>query len=398
MTGNHIILLNEVLSMPEHAPLFTQRDAAFTLDRIETFILRYPLREPVRTSFGVMHSRPALLVRVTDHHGATGWGEAWCNFPACGAEHRQRLIDDVYAPLLRHRAFEHPAMLFEQASRQTTVLAIQSGEPGPMSQALAAIDMAVWDMCARRSHQPLWRYLNGHRDRIPVYASGLNPTGSDALVEEKRQAGYQAFKLKVGFGHDQDLQTVSHIRSLIGEQSLLMLDANQAWTFDDALTMAEQLATWRPEWLEEPMRADTPLARWRQLAEHSPIPLAGGENLTGTEAFNNAMDCWLKIVQPDTAKWGGVSGVMQLIPDIQRRGLRYCPHYLGAGIGLLVSAHLLAASGGDGMLEIDANPNPLREWLCGPLARLQAGHAQLGDAPGIGITPDIEQLQRQLPH
>ena len=69
------------------------------LARVEAHVLRWPVKVPVRTSFGTMHDRPAVLVRVEDAEGAHGWGEAWCNFPSCGAEHRARLIESVLAPL-----------------------------------------------------------------------------------------------------------------------------------------------------------------------------------------------------------------------------------------------------------------------------------------------------------
>ena len=72
---------------------------------------------------------------------------------------------------------------------------------------------------------------------------------------------------------------------------------------------------------------------------------------------------------------------------------RFCPHYLGAGIGLLASAHLLAAVGGDGILEVDANPNPLRTQTCGPLARVVDGVATLTDDPGLGFAPDLQALR-----
>jgi L-alanine-DL-glutamate epimerase-like enolase superfamily enzyme len=72
---------------------------------------------------------------------------------------------------------------------------------------------------------------------------------------------------------------------------------------------------------------------------------------------------------------------------------RYCPHYLGAGIGLLASAHLLAAVGGDGMLEVDANPNPLRTLTCGPLASVDKGFARLGDGAGLGLSMDLAALR-----
>jgi L-alanine-DL-glutamate epimerase-like enolase superfamily enzyme len=100
----------------------------------------------------------------------------------------------------------------------------------------------------------------------------------------------------------------------------------------------------------------------------------------------------IAVVQPDLAKWGGVSGVLALIERIQRAGLRYCPHYLGAGVGLLASAHVLAARPG-GWLEVDANENPLRTVLCPPLQTLAAGGIELDDAPGLGVEPDLASLR-----
>ena len=87
--------------------------------RVEAHVLRWPVRVPVRTSFGVMHDRPAVLVRVEDGEGAFGWGEAWCNFPSCGAEHRARLIESVLAPLLVGRAFSTPQAAWWALTAQT---------------------------------------------------------------------------------------------------------------------------------------------------------------------------------------------------------------------------------------------------------------------------------------
>ena len=140
--------------------------------RIDAYVLRHPVATPVRTSFGVMHDRPAVLVRVEDADGAHGWGESWCNFPSCGAEHRARLIETVVAPLLLGAVHASPRAAFERLSDATAVLAIQAGEPGPIAQAVAGVDLALWDLVARRAGQPLWRVLGGDDDRIGVYASG----------------------------------------------------------------------------------------------------------------------------------------------------------------------------------------------------------------------------------
>jgi L-alanine-DL-glutamate epimerase-like enolase superfamily enzyme len=122
--------------------------------QVTVHLLRHRIDKPVRTSFGTMHERPALLVRVEDADGSHGWGEVWCNYPACGAEHRARLVETVLAPLLAGHRFASPNEAFDQLTQATAVLAIQSGEPGPIAQGIAGLDLALWDLVARRAGLP----------------------------------------------------------------------------------------------------------------------------------------------------------------------------------------------------------------------------------------------------
>jgi L-alanine-DL-glutamate epimerase-like enolase superfamily enzyme len=365
-----------------------------TIQRLVAHVFRWPVATPVRTSFGVMRDRPMVLIEAVDEAGLSGWGEAWCNFPAVGAEHRARLVSSVFAPAIVGRSVDDPAALFRELAEAFAVLAIQSGEPGPVAQCLAGIDTALWDLAARRAGQPLWRFLGGRDAAIAVYASGLNPDSPEQLAASKRQAGHSAFKLKVGFGRDRDLANLRALRKALGPRVQLMVDANQAWNLDEALAMQDALAEFELGWIEEPLRADAPLSRWKQLAKAARAPLAAGENMAGDGEFDAAIASGaFAVLQPDVAKWGGISGCLPVARRIRAAGLRYCPHFLGGGIGLLASAHLLAAVGGDGMLEIDANPNPLRSEICGPLATVVDGHATLTDAPGLGIVPDLSMLR-----
>jgi D-galactarolactone cycloisomerase len=281
------------------------------------------------------------------------------------------------------------------------VLAIQSGEPGPIAQAVAGIDIALHDLAARRAGVPLWRHLGGPAAgpgdgvRVPVYASGINPDRSGETVAALRIGGYTAFKLKVGFGEARDLDNLAAVRAAAGADARVMVDANQAWDLDAAVAMGRRLAELAPEWLEEPLRADRPAHEWQRLAAACAIPLAAGENAIGDDAFDALIAARaVAVVQPDLAKWGGVSGVLGVVDRIAAAGLRHCPHYLGAGIGLLASAHVLAARPtSDGMLEVDANENPLRTLLCPPLAGLAAGRIALDETPGLGVVPDIGALR-----
>ena len=359
---------------------------------VRTLVFRAPLSEPVQTSFGMMHDRPALLVRVEDEDGVFGWGEVWCNFPTVGAEHRAHLLDSLVTPILREQAWADPRAAFRELDRRLHILALQSGELGPMAQIVAGTDVALWDLAARRVGQPLWKLLGG-TPTIDVYASGLNPTKPDALAARQLADGHRAFKLKVGFGAERDRANLAALRDLVGPLPL-MVDANQAWNPGEARAMSAALADFSPLWLEEPIAADQPLSAWQQLAGDSAIPLAAGENLRGSDTFAAALDsAAFAVIQPDLGKWGGFSGCLEVGKMARARGVMFCPHWLGGGIGLAASLHLKAAVGGPGYVEVDANPNPLRELGVIPVLKVEEGRITLSDIPGLGVVPNLAAIE-----
>jgi L-alanine-DL-glutamate epimerase-like enolase superfamily enzyme len=371
-------------------------DYAFHVARVETFVLRAPADPPVRTSFGIMHDRPAVFVRVADKEGHHGWGEVWCNFPAVGAEHRARLVETCIRPLLCERAWSSPAACFEALTERVRILAIQSGEAGPLAHAIAGVDTAIWDMVARRAGQPLWKFLGGQA-RIQVYTSGINPDRPERVAEAKAREGYTAFKLKVGFGDQRDEDNVRLLRDAMGPQATLMVDANQAWTAPQAVNMAAKLAAYGLEWLEEPMAADTPWKTWRELAAQSPLRIAAGENLRGADAFQAAIEQGgVSVIQPDLGKWGGFSACLPVARDVIGRDRWFCPHWLGGGIGLTASMHLKAALGGPGYVEVDSNTNPLRDLLMQEGYAVKDGKVTLSDAPGLGVEPPLDLLAQYV--
>ena len=370
--------------------------AEIELHAIETSVYRVPIDTPVQTSFGVLKDRAAVLVRVVDASGAEGLGEVWCNFPTVGAEHRARLLDQAVAPLALARRWSSPAEAHRELTRALHVLALQSGEPGPLAQVLAGLDIALWDLAARREKQPLWKMLGGGTGRVKVYASGLNPTAPERLAAARAREGHTAFKLKVGFGAERDLANLEALRSTLGAGATLMVDANQAWAVEEALAMALRLAPFEPLWLEEPIAADEPLEHWQRLARGCPIPLAAGENLRDADFARFLAAGVLKVVQPDVAKWGGFSGCLPLGEAASRSAAWLCPHWLGGGVGLLATLHLKAAIGGEGFAEVDANPNPLRELLAGELPPVREGAITLAQRPGLGAEPDRRALARYL--
>ena len=345
-----------------------------------------------------MYDRPSVLIRLEDTDGAYGWGETWCNFPSVGAEHRARLIADVLIPLLAEQSAILPTQTFSYLSRKTHILNIQCGEPGPLSQAIAGLDIALWDLIARKSGRPLYTlFKNKDVEKVPVYASGINPEGSLKTVSDCRKEGHRVFKLKVGFGTDVDVPNITRILDHLSADEALMVDANQAWNLAEAIDFIDRIEDFPIEWLEEPLPADRPEAEWAQLSSTSPITLAAGENISGIEGYAHIISAGhISVIQPDVCKWGGVTGCIQVAQSVIKAGKRYCPHYLGGGIGLLASAHILAAVGGNGLLEVDVNANPLREGLAMPYPKVEAGHLFMPTLPGLGAEPDFEIVKKYL--
>ena len=247
---------------------------------VETFHLAIPAPR-TETPFGPHLGRQAVLVRVGDDEGACGWGEIWCNFPAGGASHRAMLVREVLAPMLVGQHFGGPAEAFARLSSATHLLGVQCGEPGPLAQAIAGLDIALWDLAARREGKPLWRLLGGAGDgTVPAYASGMAAEHGPALIAAARSAGHEAFKLRIWGGVQDALELLQRARAEAADAPL-MIDANQSWNADDAARLLPALEPLRLGWVEEPIAADAPDADWTRLAQATAAPLAGGENLRG---------------------------------------------------------------------------------------------------------------------
>ena len=366
-----------------------------TLARVEAHVFHAPIKEPVRTSFGTMSERVAVFVRIEDSDGARGWGEIWSNFPTASAEHRALLFTDIVAPRALGKSLDDPAALWAEIDRGLHVLRVQSGDAGALSAAAAGLDLAIHDLRARKRGLPLWRALGGTDDgAVPVYASGLNP-GRAALdtIERTRAAGYRAFKIKVGFGEETDAGSLRPVAKTLKAGERLMVDVNQGWDLRTACASAPRFGEFGLTWIEEPLVADRPPIEWTQVAAVAPTQLAGGENLRGAGAFQHAIDSGIfGFLQPDVAKWGGHSGCLPVARAALAAGRVYCPHFLGGAIGLMHSLHLLAAVRGPGLLEVDANPNPLREGLLGDLLTVRDGCVSLPGGQGLGLEPDIKEF------
>jgi L-alanine-DL-glutamate epimerase-like enolase superfamily enzyme len=370
--------------------------APIRIVEVRTLALEAPLARSVATPMGSVGSHVSLLVGVRDADGAEGWGEVWCNFPRFGIAHRARLVREVIAPLVKARAFTDPAEARAYLEAATAILRVQSGEPGPIAAAIAGVDIALHDLFARRAGVPLWRMLGGASGVVRAYASLGRAIEARPAIERCLARGLRAFKLHSSGSIADHIATVAPVREMLGESCELMLDVNSSWDPEAAIATVGELERFCLAWLEEPIPADAPFATWRRLARAAPMPLAGGENLLSDAALEAALRAKvLGVIQPDVTKWGGVSGCLAIARRAVAQGLRYCPHMFSGAVGVLASAHVLAASGStDGMLEFGAGDNPVRDALLE--VPVKDGTLDLGDAPGLGLRLEPGRLRDYL--
>jgi D-galactarolactone cycloisomerase len=366
---------------------------SINIARIEAFLFRAEVNEPVKTSFGSIPRRSVLLIRVEDQDGAHGWGEIWCNFPPFSADNKMRLLETVICPAALSSSYLDPADAWHTLTARTHRWAVQGAEPGPFAACLGGLDLALWDLTARREKKTLRGLLSGGRtpNAVGAYASGLNPDTAPETVARCREAGFRAFKVKVAFGAEMDTRVISTLAHDLRPGERLMVDANQGWDLAEARRSVPRLGAFGLGWIEEPIPADRPQSEWAELALLSPVPLAGGENVMGYDAFATLINNgYHGIVQPDMLKWGGVTGAFAVGRRAVATGRSYCPHWLGSGVGLLAAAQVLSAVGGPGILEHDVMENPLREALAQPFPRVKDGAFPLPEAPGLGVEPDLK--------
>jgi L-alanine-DL-glutamate epimerase-like enolase superfamily enzyme len=371
-------------------------DMLVQLARIETYPLGARVAQGPLSSLAAMPVRRGCLIRVEDRDGAFGWGEIWCNFPPRGAESRAHLVADVISPELLGKDFGHWSHVRPELESRLARMMIHTGEAGAFAQCFAGIDMAVADLAARRAGKSMTEFLGGTPvDSVAVYAS--TPSGG-ALEERCIQIlaqGHDAVKLKIGYDAATDRAAVALCRATLGAPFGLMVDANQAWSCEEAIDHIAALAPYGLDFVEEPLRADDAVGNWQRLARNSAIALAAGENIVGAAAFAAHVENGsLGVVQPDVAKWGGVSGTLAVGRHARTHGARCCMHFMGTGLGLAASLHLLAVIGGDGRMELDINENPLRAELGAIDLQVRDGALRLPQGPGFGFEPDPSMLRR----
>jgi L-fuconate dehydratase len=316
-------------------------------------------------------------------------------------------------------------------------------EKGVIHLATAALVNAVWDLWARAESKPLWkllvdmptdelvgcidfRYITDvltpaqavellesrggakaereaemRRDGIPAYTTSVGWLGfSDEEVRRRTRTaieqGWTHMKMKVGGDPESDVRRATLIREEIGSERFLMMDANQVWEIEEAITATRRLAEFDPWWMEEPTSPDDILGHARIAREVAPVRIATGEHCHNRTMFKQLMQAGgLGVCQLDACRLGGVNEVLAVLLLAARFEVPVCPHAGGVGLSEYVQHLSLVdyiAIGGDLSNRVIEYVDELHEHFVAPAA-IRNGRYVAPDAPGYSIEMHPESLE-----
>jgi L-alanine-DL-glutamate epimerase-like enolase superfamily enzyme len=321
-----------------------------------------------------------IIVDIETSDGHVGTGFTWT--PTVGASAvRALLVDDIAPRAIGLEADPERVWNFLWAALH------EAGGGGVTSIALAGLDLALWDLTAKRARVSLADFLGTKRDQTGVYGSGINLHYSlDELVAQMRRfvdAGYNAVKVKVGLPDiEEDADRVSAVRDAIGPDRQLMIDANQRWDLNRAIRGIARLAASGLHWVEEPLRADD-LSGYRALHQHVDVPIALGENLHTIHRFRDFLEAGvLSYAQPNVVRVGGITNFLRIAALASDFGVPVAPHLLPEVSGQLA----LALSGVEGVEQVEDAELSSLSVLSGPSpVRIEGGRLRQTGAPGLGL-------------
>ena len=297
--------------------------------KVEIELVRARLRAPFVSASGSVTARELLLLRLEDAAGAVGFGEAapleshdGVSLDACRAA-----LEDC-RPILAEAAGEDRELLLGECERVAV-----------LPQALAAVDLALWDLAGRRAGQPVWRLL-GAATAPPVEVNHTiaseDRSGAAVAAAQASAAGFTCVKLKVGIGDDAG--RVAAVRAAGGRDLAIRLDANGAWSVTEGAAALRSLEAAGIELCEEPVRG---LAETAELAALTPVPLAIDESAAAAGALDQRIcdAVCLKI-----ARCGGITGVLDAARRARGAGYEvYLASTLDGPLGIAAALHAASA-------------------------------------------------------
>lgn len=365
-----------------------------TITQVDPFILHIPV-----TGGSISDSTHSIThwgvvgTAITTGEGLVGWGFTGTHAHLPSDRLITACIRDCYTPLLLgedaggleaiiHKLAHFPALQWV-------------GRAGITQLALAAIDVALWDLKAKQAQQPLWRLLGGpDQAELMAYNTDIGwlSVPLDQLINGAKHAveeeGFRGIKIKVGsMDPRKDIQRLQAVRKTVGPKIMLAVDANGKWDLGTALAFCRLAEDLELHWFEEPLWYDD-VAGHTLLARETRIPIALGEQLYSPYDFETFMDAKaVHYVQPDITRLAGITDFLKVAGSAQSRGLPVAAHVGDMG---QVHVHLSYAHPACQLLEYIP-------WIARAFEEpitVKDGNYARPQLPGAGTTPTTSALDK----
>lgn len=349
----------------------------------------------IKTSFSTRQvtERCYTIVRVHGDDGTSGIGFCYAGSHAGGIV--TAAVRDILAPVINGQDAHRVEGLWSEMYQASLL----HGRTGSVLRALSAVDIALWDRNARAAELPLFKLLGATSEgRVPAYASGgyytpgKTPKDLGAELQAYVEDGFRAVKIKVGGASiAADVERLAAAREAIGTETLLMLDANNAWRdLPDALRAMRRFEAYDPYWIEEPFSPDD-IDNHARLAQKTPVLVATGELEVGRWRHKELLvrDA-VHILQTDAAVCGGVTEFRRIAATASSFGVTLSPHWFHD-----LHAHLVAATPNARFVEFFPDDQVLNfRRLVDRQLEVHDGDLLLSERPGLGFDFDEEAIER----
>jgi o-succinylbenzoate synthase len=361
------------------------------VDRIRIREIRLPLKEPFRISSGVVQHRRILLLELTDVDGITVWSECVAgeqpNYSSETVDTAWLAIREWLAPRLLNVPLERPGL---------THHLLRNGVRGHR-MARAALEMAVWALYAERLQLPLAAAIGATRATVEIGISLGIQDSPVALADRAAAAldqGYRRIKLKIEPAAD--IEYVAAVRHRLGDDAPLMVDANNAYTLDDAAHLA-RLDDFDLMMIEQPLDADD-LVRHAELQRRLRTPICLDESITSPERARDMITLRSgRIINIKPGRVGGFAQAIAIHDLCVAHGIPvWCGGMLESGVGRAYNVALAALPGFT--MPGDISPSSrywdrdivLPEWETSEPGRI----AVPAHRPGIGVAVDADRVDQ----
>ncbi len=358
------------------------------IETVTAHACRLPPSAPWEDATNKVQGLELVFVELTTDNGLVGTGISYT--VDIGGTAIKALIEDYLAGLVVGMDPHDYERIWNKLYRQSRRLGL-----GVNSMAIAAIDIAVWDVIGKFYKQPLYKLLGGARDQIPAYISEINLSAADTVqdltrrVDDYMARGYQTVKIKIGKDDfAEDIERIIKVKERLGTSGKLLVDLNQKWGASEATAKASKLDSLDLGWIEEPI-AYQDIQGHAALKKAIRTPIALGESLYSKQQFLEYLRAdAVDVVQADVAFVGGITEWHKIAHLAHAFGRLVAPHFM-----MELSLQLLCGVQNSFMLEDVVGGSLTELGLLEEPIMVKDGVGMPSNRPGHGIVPNWSAIK-----